>query len=413
MLEKDVAIIRQLAQQVAEIASLPIQEKTRNQWIKLNGLRPERSMFLVDEIPWHEMNVNDELTLRCENPFYRELETNLRRQLYRWNHIQDDFAYEPVIYVPMAIKGLNHGLENDEETIEQGEGNAIQAHHYKDQLQTEEDLEKIKVPNIWLDVDENNRRQELARQALEGILEVVMDGPEFEFRPWDKLVEWRGFSNLFDDIADRPEFIHQAVDRIVNTYLATLDILENNGWLMRQRQIVHCTGGWTDELPKPGYDPAKPRTIDCWTYGMAQILYMVSPEMHDEFEFQYAPKWYGRFGLGYYGCCEPLDDRIEKVLTIPNIRKISVSAWVKKHEHMAEVMDKKYVFSNKPSPACLVGTWDPEGIETHLKDLLNASEKFGCPSEFTLKDISTVGHKPHLITEWSKIMRKVIDERFG
>lgn len=413
MLKNDIAVLRNLANQIAQIAALPIQQKNKSQWIKLNSLKPERSMFLIDEVPWHEMNVNDELTLQCVDPFYRELETNLRRQIYRWNHLKDDFVYEPLIYIPMAIKGLNHGLENDEVTIDQGDGNVVKAHGYHDQLKTEDDLEKIKVANIWLDEVENNRRQDMAKEAFNGILDVVMDGPEFEFRPWDKLVEWRGFDNLFDDIVDRPEFIHKTVDRIVNTYLSTLDFLEKNGWLMQQKQVVHCTGAWTDELPKPGYNPEKPRTIDCWTYGMAQILYMVSPEMHDEFEFQYAKKWYSRFGLGYYGCCEPLDDRIEYVMQIPNIRKISVSAWVKQHEHMAEAMNGRYVFSNKPSPSVLVGNWDPSGIESNLKMLLAASEKYNCPSEFTLKDISTVAHNPQHLTEWSQIMRKVINERFG
>lgn len=72
---------------------------------------------------------------------------------------------------------------------------------------------------------------------------------------------------------------------------------------------------------------------------MAQILYTVSPEMHNEFEFQYASEWYDKFGLGYYGCCEPLDDRMEYVKQIKGIHKISVSAWVKDFEKMAEAME--------------------------------------------------------------------------
>ena len=101
---------------------------------------------------------------------------------------------------------------------------------------------------------------------------------------------------------------------------------------------------------------------------MAQILYTVSPEMHNEFEFQYASEWYDKFGLGYYGCCEPLDDRMEYVKQIKGIHKISVSAWVKDFEKMAEAMEGKYVYSNKPAPALIAApSWNPETVEEDLK----------------------------------------------
>jgi len=42
----------------------------------------------------------------------------------------------------------------------------------------------------------------------------------------------------------------------------------------------------------------------------------------------YAVQWYEKFGLVYYGCCEPLDGKIDIVREIPNLRKISMSPWV-------------------------------------------------------------------------------------
>ena len=58
---------------------------------------------------------------------------------------------------------------------------------------------------------------------------------------------------------------------------------------------------------------------------MAQIFASVSPGMHWEFELEYAVEWYRRFGLNYYGCCEPLHDRLDYISRIPNLRKISMS----------------------------------------------------------------------------------------
>ncbi len=62
--EFDVAVIRGLAARVAEVAALPVQEEKRALWRKLNGLRPERPMVMIDQVCWNEMNVGDELTLR-------------------------------------------------------------------------------------------------------------------------------------------------------------------------------------------------------------------------------------------------------------------------------------------------------------------------------------------------------------
>ena len=49
---KDRNILRELASQVAEIAALPVQQKTISLWKALNGLKPVRAMVMIDQIPW-------------------------------------------------------------------------------------------------------------------------------------------------------------------------------------------------------------------------------------------------------------------------------------------------------------------------------------------------------------------------
>ncbi|MGI6176628.1 MAG: hypothetical protein ACOYJC_10835 [Christensenellales bacterium] len=420
MLKRDQEILRTLAEEIAEIAALPVQEETRQCWYALHRLEPKRPMFMIDELPWNEMNVNDELTLRCEDPFYQYLESKLRQQIYRWKHFRDDFVYDPVIYVPKKIRGiltgangidgeaLNFGIAVEEDTIEHETGNVIVAHEYFDQLQTREDLQKVEFPAISLDAEETNKRHEMASEALDGILKVEMNGVIPYFNMWDELVTWRGFDNMLYDLVDDPEFMHETVDHVTNAYLAGLDRLEEQGLLGKVPQLVHCCGAWTDRLPQEGYDPEHPRAKDLWTFGMAQIFCTVSPELHNEFEVEYAKKWYGRFGLGYYGCCEPLDDRMDYIKTIPNILKISVSAWVKDYDRIAEELADQYVYSSKPTPAHLIGAaWDRDVVEKDLRRLLKSADRYGCASEFTLKDISTVDHHPEHVWEWADIMRAI------
>lgn len=54
-------VLRQLASQYMEYASLPVQDKTRSLWYANNRHDPSRPMVLIDQMPWHELDVDDRL----------------------------------------------------------------------------------------------------------------------------------------------------------------------------------------------------------------------------------------------------------------------------------------------------------------------------------------------------------------
>jgi hypothetical protein len=147
-----------------------------------------------------------------------------------------------------------------------------------------------------------------------------------------------------------------------------------------------------------------------WTCGMAQIFSSVSPAMHQEFELDYMAPVYARFGLVYYGCCEPLDKKMDIVKKIPNVRKISMSPWVDV-DAGAERIGREYVFSRKPSPAFLAtDEWNPRAVEKDLRETVAACRRHGCPLELILKDISTVRYQPQRLWEWVDIAMRVVNE---
>jgi hypothetical protein len=187
--------------------------------------------------------------------------------------------------------------------------------------------------------------------------------------------------------------------------------LEAKGLLCYPQALIHCTGAFTDELPAPGYDPDHVRAKDLWTMGMAQIFSSVSPRMHQEFEIDYVVPWYARFGLGYYGCCEPLDRKLDIVREIPNLRKISMSPWVDV-ERGAESIGSDFVFSRKPSPA-LVATdaFNPEAVRADLQETYDACARHDTPVEFILKDISTVRYEPQRLWQWAEVAMETVGGR--
>lgn len=406
-IKKDAAILRDLAAQVAEIAALPVQEEKRALWRNLNSLKPERPMVMIDQVCWNEVNVDDELTLRCVDAECRRHETFLRRTLYQWQRFPVDMVVEPFIRVPKAIHNTSFGIRVKEDTVATDPANDVVGHRFINQFQTEDDLLKIQTPFVSHDALETERRLALAHELFDGLLEVRPWGADPYLSLWDPISTWIGVENALFTLMERPEFMHRLANRMTAGYLSMLDQLEQQGLLCGQQSLIHCTGAYTDELPAPGYDPAKPRTKDLWMFGLAQMFSTVSPRMFKEYEVDYSSRICERFGLVYYGCCDPLDGKMNEVRMIPNVRKVSMSPWVDV-ERGAEEIGRDFVFSRKPSPALLApNTFEPDAVRKDLLDTVRACEKHGCPLEIILKDISTVRYEPQRLTQWAQIAMDV------
>jgi hypothetical protein len=130
--------------------------------------------------------------------------------------------------------------------------------------------------------------------------------------------------------------------------------------------------------------------------------------MHEQFEMYYVKKIFARFGRVYYGCCEPLHDRIDKIRQLPNVRKISCSPWCDVSVAAGKI-GGDYVLSRKPSPAFLAtGTVDWKAIEKDLHETRRICAGTGTPLEYILKDISTLNYQPQRLWDWSVLAMEVV-----
>ena len=409
MNKKDASIIRELAARVAEIAALPVHEEKRSLWRKLNGLQAVRPMVMIDQVCWNEMNVDDKLTLKCTEVQLHPYEEYLRKTLLQWEYFPVDMVVEPVMRVPRAIHNSGFGIEVHEETAVRDPTNVVYAHEYENQFKTEDDLAKIQTPQISHDAAETERRLAVAHELFDGLLEVRLWGEDPYLSLWDAIATWMGVENALYAMVDKADLMHRLLGLMTDGYLSMLDQLEQQGLLAPEQTLVHCTGAYTDELPAEGYDPQMPRTKDLWTFGLAQMLGTVSPEMFQEFEVDYASRLCARFGLVYYGCCDPLDRKMKQVRMIPNVRKVSMSPWVDLERGAAEIAGD-FVFSRKPNPAFIATQYfDPDQIRADLIETREICQRHGCPVEFILKDISTVEYQPQRLFEWARIAMEVAE----
>ena len=408
MIHIDIAIIRELAARVAEIANLPVQEGKRALWRQLNALKPARPMVMIDQVCWNEMNTDDELTQYCTDPECRAYEEFLRRTLYQWNHFPVDMVLESFIRVPKAISNTGFGIDVQENIALTDPTNSVVGHQYINQFRTLEDVQKVQIPQISHDPIETDRRLAAAHELFDGLLEVRPWGADPYLSIWDPISTWMGVENALYAIVDQPDLMHALTGRMTEGYLSMLDQLEEQELLCEPQSLIHCTGAYTDELPAPGYNPEKPRTQDIWMFGLAQMFSTVSPRTFKEYEVDYASRICARFGLVYYGCCDPLDKKMPQVRMIPNVRKVSMSPWADQARG-AEAIGRDFVFSRKPSPALLAfDTFDAEGIRQDLLATVKVCEKFNCPLEIILKDISTVRYEPERLFQWAKVAMQVV-----
>jgi hypothetical protein len=276
------------------------------------------------------------------------------------------------------------------------------------------DIEKIRMPEVTIDEEATKQNYDVLTKLFGDILRIESYGVGFQwFAPWDELIRWWGVEPALTDMALRPELVHAAMDRLVNAYLCRFDqyvklnvLSLNNG----NFRIGSGGLGYTDELPQKDFDPGTVTTKDQWGNATAQIFSDVSPEMHWEFALQYEMRWLERFGLTYYGCCEPLHMKMDILQKIPNLRKVSMSPWVN-IDKAIEKMGDRYVYSCKPNPAVLAtDRWDPAYARKALYEVLEKPCKSGCIVEVILKDISTLRYEPKRLWEWADIAMDVVQE---
>ena len=409
----DKEVLRHLAADLAEVAALPVHREKAALWRRLNDLESARPMVWMTEIPWHEFRDEEELQLRSEHPWAREQERDLRRTLYQWRHMPCDMIVSDYLPCPLAIHSTGFGLVEDVDIVRTDAASEIYSRHYHQQIQDFADLEKIKMPVVT----HNEAATEFSCQAMcevyAGILPVKKVGQTHVwYSPWDFLIRWWTPERAMLDLVERPDLVHAAVERLVQAWMVEMDqFVEMNLLALDSTNMRIGSGGYgyTGALPGPEFDPAHVRTHNMWGCSNAQIFSDVSPRMHWEFALEHDLQWLSRWGLVYYGCCEPLDKKIDILRRVPNLRKISASAW-NNTDRLIDRIGADYVISRKPNPAVLAGdAWHAEWAREDLRQFL-ARTGGNCHVELIMKDISTVRYEPRRLWEWAAIAMETAEE---
>lgn len=406
--QEERTIIRDIAKRVAEIADMPIMAERKEAWKKHNSLQPFRPLVLMfPEGSWGELL--PQTVLKCTDGGARNIEWSLRSRIYYYEHFQDDMVIEKEWIVSKAIGSTGWGLSPKHIPSTEARG----AWHFDPVIKEPADLKKLTVPEITYNEEASKNSLAQYQDLFGDILDVKQKGvAHLSFHLMNQYTGLRGLEEVMLDMYENPGMLHDAMSffeeahkHIVKQYV-DLNLLSLNN-----DSTYHNSGGngYTDELPKVGFDPNRVRLSDMWGSAEAQEMAQVSPEMHEEFILSYEKRLLEPFALNGYGCCEDLTRKLDYVFKIPNIRRISIAPMADV-DVCAEKLKDKYIFSWKPQPSHLVGEFNTDKLRGYIRHTVEVAKANNCVLEMILKDTHTCQFHPERFDIWTQIARELINE---
>ena len=403
--KRDKGILRDLAKQVAEIAALPIMDERRALWNRHNRLERVRPLILVfPEGSWRELM--PETGLECHDDEARAIETDLRRRIYSYKNFEDDKPVEKRWIVRKHINDTGWGI----------------APHYHDRpdpvgawgfdpvIKTPDDLGQLRFPVVSYDAMQTAHDLAAAQDLFGDTLDVQLKGIDsIHMGLMSIYCKLRGLEQVMVDMYENPAMLHEAMSFIAEGFRRRVQqYVDLNLLSLNNDETYHSSGGvgYSTELPAPGFDPQRVRPCDMWGSAQSQEMAQVSPAQHREFVMGHEHRLLAPFGLTGYGCCEDLTNKLDDVLAMPHMRRISLSPWADV-DRCAEKIGKRAIFSWKPHPAHLAGDFEPEMIRAYITHTLDVTR--GCVIEMILKDTHTCGNQPERFTVWTQVARRLAE----
>jgi len=412
--QSDRKILRELAKHKLEIADDPVNVARRKGWLALHGLKPARPMVLAEWGGVRDNNKPFSPTLRCKEEWARNVENSLLTEIWAFESLKDDHVVEPFMNVNWSVDCTDYGVQAK---VQEGDNDGgLGARRWDPPLRNlQADFALLKPRSFSV-----NRVRTLAYKArmeevFDGILPVRLRGGYW----WTlgmtiEVIFLIGLEQLMLCMYDDPKGLHRLMAFMRDEYLRYIDWLGRKELFNANNEndyIGSGSIGYTPDLPQQDWRPGLAvRAKDQWVLLESQETVGVGPELFEEFIFQYQQPIAERFGLLYYGCCEPLHTRWNVVSRFRNLRAASIAPLCKQ-EFMAEAMGNRYVFSRKPNPTLIsTGKFSRDLILKDLHTTIDVCRRNSCPLEIIMKDVHTLHEEPDRLARWVALAREAIEK---
>ncbi len=391
--------LKELGKRYQELAAGPVMAERAKFWLRHNdgdkNCSPviiEVDSFLSDLLPPH----------RCEDPFHRELEQLMLTEIVRAEEVGDDRVIPEKLELPMHIR-FRHLVY----TPKIAHASEYGFHPEPVILDIEQDLAKLKR-SVWsYDPADDRERLERANEILPA--ELSNQKLRWLLVYTKYVVDMMGMEPYFFAMFDSPEKVHELME-FLRTDLEDYVLWQEKEGLLTPNNGNHYVGsgsyGFTGTLS------GEPVLRQMWGNMNSQESVSISPEMFGEFVYPYYEKTARLFGKVYWGCCEPVDKIWDDYISrLPNLAKVSISAWCDEEVMGEKLKDSPVIYSRKPSPN-FVGVpevFDEEAFAAHIRKTARAARD--CNVEIIMRDIYTLKGDRKRAKRAVDIARAVIGSR--
>ncbi len=413
---KEIERLRTLAKKHAEIAQSEDNAIKKKQWKVLRDLNPVRPMILFET--FSVLGFITEKELVCENEYLRNVEKSFLNNLKHHDLLKDDIVFENYFQLAWRVIRSDYGVE-------------IVEHHADDSMgymsnfpiNGRDDFNKLKPRTFFADKERTLGFKQTLEEIFGDILPVRVGNydnffPDFGYNPFCgnnnpvltmDLFKLVGNDNLMYWPYDDEDALKYMLEFLTADRMRFYKWLQDEGimQLNTDNQFAGPSGyGYVSELPDVS-SGKEPVASNCWTWIESQETNLHSPEMFNELFLPYLAECANIFGLVTYGCCEPVDDRIEYIKkAIPKLRTVSVSGW-NNFESVAESLGKDYVYCRKPNPTFISGaTGDLEGMKEDITRTWNCTKNQ--PVEFVVRDVYDIAGDLNRLPKWVDMVKDIV-----
>jgi len=406
----DMTILRDLIKRVEEIAHSDVNLERKRLWYKHAAFEGERPMILVEH--GGVAGIIPESEFKCTDAKARSIEVALRHAIFRFDEVRDDHVVLPRMTYKWVVTVSDYGVQPEMECHrnEDGTGSRRWDAPIKD---LDKDFDLLHPRTYSVDREATMKRKAELEEFWGEFFDVELRGGYW----WTMGMTWTaieliGLEGLMLAMVDNPDGLHRLMAFLRDDHLAYSEWLEKEGLLSLNNEndyIGSGSEGFTHELPQPDRKKGGPiRRKDLWLLSESQETVGVGPSMFEEFIFPYQLAIIEKFGLCYYGCCEPVHSRWHVLQKIPNLRRVSVSPWCDQ-EKIAESCGNRVTFCRKPHPT-LISTPDfnEDAIRAEIRETLEKAK--GCEIEFTINAAHNLCGERDRLGRWVDLARDEIDK---
>ena len=407
--------LRELASRWAELASMPVMEERKKLWGRLHGLNMVRPMVLV-ETTYIEDYVPKDM-LACEDEYLRKVERYMLENILHAEEMGDDMVLAKFFRIGWQMEQPSFGMQI---VMKESKEHGL-AYVFEHIIKDPEDMKRLVNRKFHVDKEKTKLLKDRLENIFGDILPISVGNYSFMDNAGDfgwvgnfffgltwQLHRFIGMEEMMYWYYDYPDEMHAFMQYMVDDRLEMFRELEKNACLVSNSDD-QLGGprfyGYCDDMP---WFEGTASLNQLWAWCESQESVNISGGMYAEFVLPYLAQLARQFGLIYYGCCEPLHDRISLIeKEISNVRAFSVSPW-SNFDMIGELIGKKYVFSRKPSSPPLSGV-EPDWVAARKDIQITKKAAQSCNYELLFRDIYDINGNRKRMADWVSLVRAELE----